>query len=62
MQSDLSSSTDITQPNVRRVNKQYLFNDFDSYRVSRATRIRHKNKLRQLRQKSFDPGNILRAF
>ncbi|XP_074114119.1 uncharacterized protein LOC141537172 [Cotesia typhae] len=44
------------QQKSRRINKQYLFKDYNPYQVSRATRSRHKNKIKQLYEKNLFSG------
>lgn len=59
MQFDSSLSMEMKPQKSRRINKQYLFKDYNPYKVSRATRSRHKNKIKQLYEKNlFSGGNV----
>ncbi|XP_074109088.1 uncharacterized protein LOC141533894 [Cotesia typhae] len=53
---DSSLSIEMKQQKSRRINKQYLFKDYNPYQVSRATRSRHKNKIKQLYEKNLFSG------
>lgn len=63
MQFDSFLSTEMKQQNSRRINKQYLFKDYNPYRVSRTTRSHHKNKIRELHDKNlYTRGNVYIYF